>query len=397
MIGSAPMQVCVRPCAHPGPSGPAPSIAVAVIAHVDMDAFYVSIEMLRHPELRDEPVVVAHDGPRGVVTTASYAAREYGVHSALPLATARRRCAGLTVLPVDMALYRRGSRRVMETLAEFSEAIEIVGLDEAYVDLSASPVPQSRAREIKRRVAEETHLVCSIGLAPNKLMAKIASDLDKPDGLFVLGEDNWLQTVGGEPASLLPGVGPRTFERLRAMGIETVADLAAADAGLLERGFGPRHGPALRRRGNGVGERSLTTERVRKSESRETTFPHDVSDRARMREIVGRLGTAVCESLAEHGRSGRTVTLKIRLTPWRTHTRSRTLPSPTRDSQTVVTVARELLDAFDPRDPVRLLGVGVAGLVEDGAPAQGGPAGGAPQLEDAPATDRAPEARQLSL
>src|SRR6266545_5828704 len=244
-----------------------------------MDAFYVSIEMLRHPELRGKPVVVAYDGPRGVVTTASYAARKYGVHSALPLVTARRRCAELTVLPVDMQLYKRGSVRVMETLREFSDEVEVVGMDEAYVDLSGSPVPQSRAQEIKRRIRETTHLICSIGLAPNKLMAKIASDLDKPDGFFVLDHDNWLETVGDQPASLLPGVGPKTFERLRGIGIGTVAELAETEAQTLERAFGPKHGRGLRDRANGIGSERLNMETVRKSESRETTFPQDVTDR----------------------------------------------------------------------------------------------------------------------
>src|SRR3954451_5933672 len=165
-----------------------------VIAHVDMDAFYVSIETLRHPELRGKPVVVAYDGPRGVVTTASYEARKYGVHSALPMVTARRRCPDLTVLPVDMQLYRRGSNKVMETLREFSDQVEVVGMDEAYVDLNSSPVPQSRAHEIRGRLRDVAPLVCSIGLAPNKLMAKIASDLDKPDGFFLLTEETWLAT-----------------------------------------------------------------------------------------------------------------------------------------------------------------------------------------------------------
>jgi DNA polymerase IV len=356
-----------------------------VIAHVDMDAFYVSVEMLRHPGLRGKPVVVAHDGPRGVVTTASYAARKFGVHSALPMVTARRRCPDLTVLPVDMQLYRRGSVKVMETLREFSDSIEVVGLDEAYVDLSGSPVPQSRAREIKARIKDATRLVCSIGLGPNKLMAKIASDLDKPDGLFVLTEENWLPTVGEKPASLLPGVGPRTFERLGAAGIETVGDLAGADTVVLERTFGPRQGPALRELGNGVGASALSTERVRKSESRETTFPYDVSERDEMTETVVRLAESVCVSLADHGLAGRTVTLKVRTVPWKTHTRSRTLPSPTRDSAQVIAVARELLERFDPQVPVRLLGVGIAGLVSDDASAapgtSGGPAQGAGPLE----------------
>ena len=336
-----------------------------MIAHVDMDAFYVSIEMLRHPELRGKPVVVAYDGPRGVVTTASYEARKYGVHSALPMVTARRRCPDLIVLPVDMQLYKRGSNKVMETLREFSDQVEVVGLDEAYVDLSSSPVPQSRAQEIKRRIREVTRLVCSIGLAPNKLMAKIASDLDKPDGFFVLTEENWLATVGEKPASLLPGVGPKTFERLRVTGIETVAQLADADEHALERAFGPRNGRGLRARANGIGSAKLNEERIRKSESRETTFPADVTDRDLLRDTVDRLARSVCESLASHGRRGRTVTLKIRLRPFKTYTRSRTLPSHTVEPETVVGTALELLERFDPQTPVRLIGVGVAGLVSE--------------------------------
>jgi DNA polymerase IV len=339
-----------------------------VIAHVDMDAFYVSIEMLRHPELRGKPVVVAYDGPRGVVTTASYEARKYGVHSALPMVTARRRCPQLTVLPVDMQLYKRGSVKVMETLREFSDEIEVVGLDEAYVDLSGSPVPQSRAQEIKRRIKEVTYLVCSIGLAPNRLMAKIASDLDKPDGFFVLDHDNWLETVGEKPASLLPGVGPKTFERLRGMDIETVAQLAEADELTLAQAFGPKHGGGLRARANGIGSERLNMETVRKSESRETTFPEDVTDRQVLHDTVERLARSVCESLASNNRRGRTVTLKIRLQPFKTHTRSRTLPSHTCESELVVATARELLDRFDPQRPVRLVGVGLAGLAEDEAP-----------------------------
>ncbi len=333
-----------------------------MIAHVDMDAFYVSIEMLRHPELRGKPVVVAYDGPRGVVTTASYEARKYGVHSALPMATARRCCPQLTVLPVDMQLYKRGSVKVMETLREFSDQVEVVGLDEAYVDLSGSPVPQSRAQEIKRRIKEVTYLVCSIGLAPNKLMAKIASDLDKPDGFFVLDHDNWLATVGEKPAKLLPGVGPRTAERLTSIGIETLGQLAEADERQLEATFGPRHGVGLRDRARGIGSTDLNEAVKRKSESRETTFPEDVTDREHLRQTVDRLARSVCKSLGSNRRHGRTVTLKIRLQPFRTYTRSRTLPEHTRNPDLVSARALELLDRFDPQAPVRLVGVGVAGL-----------------------------------
>jgi DNA polymerase IV len=332
-----------------------------------MDAFYVSVELLRHPELRGKPVVVAYDGPRGVVTTASYEARKYGVHSALPMVTARRRCRDLTVLPVDMQLYKRGSVKVMEALREFSDEIEVVGLDEAYVDLSGSPVPQSRAQEIKRRIKEITYLACSIGLAPNKLMAKIASDLDKPDGFFVLDHDNWMEVVGDRPASLLPGVGERTFERLQGIGVRTVADLASTDEQAMERAFGPKHGRGLRARANGVGDEQLNMERIRKSESRETTFPEDVTDREMLHETVERLARSVCKSLASNKRRGRTVTLKIRLRPFKTYTRSRTLSGHTCDPEDVVATARELLDRFDPQVPVRLVGVGVAGLAEEEA------------------------------
>jgi DNA polymerase IV len=339
-----------------------------VIAHVDMDAFYVSIEMLRHPELRGKPVVVAYDGPRGVVTTASYEARKYGVHSALPMVTARRRCPELAVLPVDMQLYQRGSIKVMETLREFSDEVEVVGLDEAYVDLSGSPVPQARAQEIKRRIKEITYLVCSIGLAPNKLIAKIASDLDKPDGFFVLDHDNWMSVVGDRPASLLPGVGARTFERLQGIGVRTVAELASTDELTLERAFGPKHGSGLRARANGVGSERLSMKRVRKSESRETTYPADVTDRQVLHDTVENLARSVCKSLASNKRRGRTVTLKIRLRPFKTYTRSRTLADHTCDPEAVVATARELLDRFDPQVPVRLVGVGMAGLAEDEAP-----------------------------
>ena len=196
-------------------------------------------------------------------------------------------------------------------------------------------------------------------------MAKIASDLDKPDGFFVLTEENWLATVGQRPASLLPGVGDRTFEKLREIGIRTVAELANADESLLERSFGPRNGTGLRARANGRGSESLTLERERKSESRETTFPEDVTDRAVLRDTVDRLARSVCESLASNGRRGRTVTLKIRLRPFKTYTRSRTLASHTTEPDSVADTALELLERFDPQTPVRLVGVGVAGLVSD--------------------------------
>jgi DNA polymerase-4 len=333
-----------------------------------MDAFFVSVELLRRPELRGTPVVVATGtdaGARGVVMAASYEARRYGVHSALPLAVAHRRCPQATLIPRDIGLYRRASTKVMEVLSRFSDRVEVAGLDEAYLDLSDSPAPKARARQLKSEVLAETRLVCSVGLAPNKLLAKIASDLEKPDGLCVLEPERMLEAVGERPAALIPGVGPRTAERLARIGIRTVAELAAAEPATLEPALGPRLGRELRDRARGHDERPVVTEREPKSESRETTFPADVSDRAALNQTLDGLADSLCRGLAASGYAGRTVTLKIRLRPFRTHTRSRTIERPTRDLDRVRSVARDLLAEFELDAPVRLLGIGVAGLVSE--------------------------------
>jgi len=353
-----------------------------MIAHVDMDAFYVSVELLRRPELRGKPVIVAtgtDPTARGVVMTASYEARKHGVHSALPLATAHRRCPQAVLIPRDMEAYKAASKRVVSILRGFTDRLEVVGLDEAYLDLSGSLVPRSRARELKNAVLDQTGLVCSVGLAENKLLAKIASDLEKPDGLCVLSRERMLEAVGFRDATLIPGVGPKTYERLRRIGVRTVADLARRDRGSLRAALGPTLGALLRDRANGIDSRKLETSRKPKSESRETTFPSDVTDPELLRETLQRLSKSVCEGLSRGGYAGRTITMKLRLRPFRTHTRSRTLPSPTRDPREVAAIAVELLERFAPEDPVRLIGVGVAGLVSDRAQSESGPAQGAPE------------------
>ena len=336
-----------------------------VIAHVDMDAFFVSCELLRRPQLRGKPVVVAtgtDPHARGVVMAASYEARRYGVHSALPLAIAHRRCPQATLLSRDLAYYRRQSERVMAILRRYSERVEVAGLDEAYLDLSRSQAPKARARQLKAEMRAETDLVCSIGLGPNKLVAKVASDLEKPDGFCVLSSEQMLAAVGDRPATLIPGVGPKTSERLQRSGIRTVAELADAPAEALAAALGPRLGAELRARARGIDERPLETERERKSESRETTFGADVSERAVLHSTLERLGRSVCEGLAAEGLAGRTVTVKLRLAPFRTHTRSRTLEAATCSPEVVARVARELLDRFDPQAPVRLIGIGLSAL-----------------------------------
>jgi len=347
----------------------------STIAHVDMDAFFVSVELLRRPELRGKPVLVATGSiaSRGVVMAASYEAREYGVHSALPLAVAHRRCPHAILIPRDMAFYRRASAKVMEVLRRFSDRVEVAGLDEAYLDLADCPTPKARARQLKREMLATTRLVCSVGLGPNKLCAKIASDLNKPDGLCVLEPDGMLEAVGQRPARLIPGIGPRTAGRLETLGIRTVADLAGAGDAVLDRTFGSRLGRELRERARGHDQRPVVTERERKSESRETTFPEDVSDRVRLYATLDELADDVARGLADGGHAGRTITLKVRLRPFRTHTRSRTVDAHTNDPVVIRAVARQLLADFELESPVRLLGVGVANLVR--VPADQEPAG----------------------
>jgi DNA polymerase-4 len=335
-----------------------------VIAHVDMDAFFVSVELLRRPELQGRPVVVAtgtDPSARGVVMAANYEARRFGVHSALPLAIAHRRCPQMVLVPRDMPRYRDVSRGVMELLRRYSDALEVAGLDEAYLDLTDSPAPKARGRHLKAEMLERTGLVCSVGIGPNKLVAKIASDLDKPDGFCVLSSEMMLDAVGDRPASLIPGVGPKTYERLQRGGIRTVAELAAAEPAVLQAALG-RGGLDLRQRARGIDERPLETSRRRKSESRETTFATDVADVAILRETLERLARDVCEGLAQEDIRGRTITVKLRLAPFRTRTRSQTLPQATRDPDSVSTIARELLERFELDSPVRLVGVGISSL-----------------------------------
>ena len=354
-----------------------PSAWPRAIAHVDMDAFYVSVELLRRPDLRGKPVIVGPLDPnsRGVVMTASYEARRFGVHSALPMTIARRRCPQAVVIPRDMESYRKASADVMEVFAGFSDLVEVMGLDEAYLDLSDSPAPKARARQLKREVRARTGLTCSIGLGPNRLIAKIASDFDKPDGLCVLPRERFGELVGARPARLLPGVGPKTEERLQRAGIKTVADLAGADQELLAAAVGRNHAEGLRRRAAGHGSAEIAVERERKSESRERTFLVDESDPAVMREAVGSMAATVAGHLGEQGISGRTVTLKIRLAPFRTFTRSKSLPEPTNDPARVASTALQLFEDFERDAPVRLLGVGVSNLrrKDEAGPAPAGP------------------------
>jgi DNA polymerase IV len=332
------------------------------IAHLDMDAFYVSVELRRHPELRGKPVIVAGSGPRAVVTTASYEARRYGVGSAIPAARARRLCPDGIYLPPDFPYYRAASREVMDLVRAAAPQMELIGLDEAYLDLSGLEGPESRMHDLVGAIEQHTALVCSIGIGPNKLVAKVASDAEKPRGFVVLSSAQARARFRDAPPGLIPGIGPKTAERLRAVGLTTLGALAAADPGMLAQRFGPRLGQALIARARFEDDAPVTQERKVVSESRETTFDRDIADPAELESVLASLVEKLCGDLSTSGKRGRTIGIKVRLDDFSTHTRARTLIEPVASADRVGPIALELLRRFAAPRPVRLLGVRVAGL-----------------------------------
>jgi DNA polymerase-4 len=341
-----------------------------------MDAFYVSIELGRRPELRGLPVVVAGSGPRAVVTTASYEARRFGVGSAIPAARARRLCPQAIFLPPDFPTYREVSARVMGIVRAHVEQIEVVGLDEAYLDIAGLYSPRAAMRRLLAEIKSQTGLTCSVGIGPNKLVAKVASDAEKPVGFVVLSREQACARFAQARPGLIPGIGPKTAARLAALGLTTLGALAKAPEQLLVERFGPNLGRELRRRARFEHDGVVSAARKVVSESREQTFDEDVRDPERLREELARMSSELCASLAKHGRSGRTIGIKVRLDDFSTATRARTLAEPTCESEVVNAVAQRLLAEYAPARPVRLLGVRVAGLhgpeaCEEGARAVG--------------------------
>jgi DNA polymerase-4 len=330
-----------------------------------MDAFYVAVELQRRPDLRGKPVIVAGSGPRAVVTTASYEARRFGIFSATPAERAKRACPDLVVLPPDFELYRARSREVMAVLKEHVERVEAAGLDEAYLDLTGLERPKAAARRIKAAVGERTGLSCSIGIGPSKLVAKVASDAEKPDGFVVLTREEACARFAQSSPGLIPGIGPRTTERLRAGGITTLNELRRVPVQQLIDAFGPGTGPQLLALANFDDERSVEPVRVAKSESRETTFDYDVSDPTELETVMTRLSRELCDRLENQDRKGRNIGIKVRLDDFSTHTRATTLAAATNDEQVVTETALDLLRRFGTPKPIRLLGVKVAGLEEE--------------------------------
>ncbi|WP_204163989.1 DNA polymerase IV [Nocardioides solisilvae] len=331
------------------------------VLHVDMDQFLAAVEVLRRPELAGLPVVVGGRGDpteRGVVSTASYEARAFGVRSGMPLRTALKRCPEAVFLPVDRPVYEAASQTVMETLrATPGAVVEVLGWDEAFVGLRTVD-PEAAAADVQRRVLAATALHCSVGIGDTLLRAKIATDFGKPRGTFRLTRENWAEVMGARPTTALWGVGKRIATRLERLGITTVAELAVADEAALVDELGPTMGPHYRRVGRGEGRARVDdTPWVPRAHGRETTFQRDLADPEEVRAALRELAEQVVADISSEGRPCARVGLKVRFAPFFTTTRVRKLAEPTYDAGTVAATALSLYEALGDDRPVRLLGV----------------------------------------
>jgi DNA polymerase-4 len=344
-----------------------------VIAHLDIDAFYASVELQRHPEARGRPLVVAGVGPRSVVTTASYEARRYGIDSAMPAARARALCPDAIFIAPDFAAYRAKSREVWAIVEASFETVGQAGIDEAYLDVSSLERPLPALRELVAQVSERTGLQISVGVGPSRLVAKTVSSAFKPAAFVAMSREQAAAHFASHPVRLLQGVGPKTTQRLAAAGVKTVGDLQRTDHTLLAHVFGERQALALRARAHFHDDSPVETSRVAKSRSSERTFPVDVSDQARLEQTLVELARELGVGLRTRQRRARTIAVKVRLDDWTTVTRARTLPHFTDEGATIAATALELLRAYAPPRPVRLLGVRVASFDDEpgGAPAAG--------------------------
>jgi DNA polymerase IV len=344
----------------------APDDAGCTILHVDMDAFFASVEIRRRPELKGQPVVVGGTGPRGVVSSASYEARAYGVRSAMPGGQARRLCPHAVFLPPDMAAYASASREVMQIFDEVTPLVEPLSVDEAFLDVAGAQrllgSPATIARHIRARVATELALTCSVGVASTKFLAKLASTRAKPDGLLVVPVAGTLEFLHPLPVEALWGVGDRTAEILRHLGLRLVGDVAEAPLGMLRQALGEAVARHLHELSWARDPRPVTGARVEKSVSAETTFDVDVSDVDLVRRTLLGLATRVAVRLRQAGQAGRTVAIKVRLSDFRTLNRSRTLAVPTDVAREIFDASWALFEALRPGDQIRLLGVRVEGL-----------------------------------
>jgi DNA polymerase-4 len=335
-----------------------------------MDAFFSSVEQIRRPELAGKPVVVGGEGDptkRGVVSAASYEARPFGIHSAMPLRLACKLCPEATFLPVDYEEYTRASGEIKAILKEVTPMVEDVGIDEAFLDISSIDRGDDEiAREIKKRIRETTGLTCSIGIAPNKLLAKIASDLEKPDGLTILTERDIETRIWPLPARKLRGVGPKTEAYLKKMGVQTIGEVAALPLERLVEEFGQSYGNYLYEASRGIDESQLITHWEPKSISRETTFQRDIADwQLIAKDLVG-LVRGVVAGMKEEGYQGRTVTVKVRFSDFKTYTRAKSLDGFTDSEVAFKRAAFDCLSRFELKKKVRLIGFRISNLKKAG-------------------------------
>ncbi|MEX2274580.1 MAG: DNA polymerase IV [Actinomycetota bacterium] len=342
------------------------------ILHVDLDAFYASVEVLKDPSLAGRPVIVGGTGNRGVVASASYEARVFGVRSAMPMVRARRVCPEAVVVASDFEAYRIHSNRFREVLLGFTPLVEPISLDEAFLDIGGATrlfgSPEQIARTIRADVAREVGVTCSVGVAPSKFVAKLASDDRKPDGMLVVPADEVRDYLAPLPAGRLWGVGEKTLEHLHRIGVRTIGDIAATPGVILGRLLGDAQATHLAQLAHGIDERSVEPYEAPKSVSHEETFDRDLDDDEdilrEMLHLAGRVG----HRLRVEGYRARTVVLKVRLTTFQTLTRSRTLPAPSAVTAEFYRIVSELYRALPgERRRVRLLGVAATGLEPAGA------------------------------
>jgi DNA polymerase IV len=352
------------------PSQGPPANWTSPILHADLDAFYASVEILKDPSLRGRPVIVGGTSGRGVVTSASYEARRYGVRSAMPTARARRLCPNGVFIQPSFPSYIAVSRQVKEVFDSFSVAVEPLALDEAFLDLRAASRlwrdPATAAEALKDRVLRTTGLVVSIGVAPNKFLAKLASRLAKPDGILVVRADAIPEFLGPLPVEMLWGVGEQTAAVLHRLGLETVGDVGACPVSLLERALGSS-GAILAELALGHDDRQVLPDQPAKSVGAEETFQVDLTERAQILGALLKLSDRVASRLRAQGISGKTVNLKVRLSTFETFSRSRTVKAELDGTTAIYGVARELLERFLESKPpsqrrIRLLGVSAGNL-----------------------------------
>jgi DNA polymerase-4 len=361
--------------AGPAGFGPDADDTGCVILHVDMDAFYCSVEVRRRPELAGSPLIVGGVGPRGVVSSASYEARKFGVRSAMPGVRARRLCPQATFLPPDFTAYTTASRAVMRIFREITPLVEPLSLDEAFLDVSGAlrllGRPAEIAALIRGRVQREQRLPCSVGVAPTKFVAKVASTRAKPDGMTVVPVTRVLDYLHPLPVAALWGVGERSADALRRLGLSTVGDLAQAPVSMIRSALGEAAASHLHELAWGRDPRSVEPDQVEKSIGAETTFDVDVADPVAIRRTLLALAGKAAGRLRGTGQSGRTVALKIRMADFRTISRSRTLSSPTDITKEIFEVAWALFEALAPGERIRLVGIRIEGLIDaDRAPQQ---------------------------